>query len=214
MNESINHGSLTDVFDALKAFEITKIDGQPTDNNINKLTTQLTAAVVTISTTNRGGTLGHIVIIVPDTRYAVLSAGPSLVRPTHPGAYPASASASDNMKTRVKEVAKHKASIKEFETYMACEAWARQAIVNVVDKEWISEKHNEDIGYEAVKPLELLELLRNAGGDLDDMEITLGWEFRQNSSEFMFLDLFLPEYLPFFFSILPSFFSLIIFSRH
>jgi hypothetical protein len=43
-------GILQDVFDALKAFEIAKIDGQPTDDNINNITTQLTAALVTIST--------------------------------------------------------------------------------------------------------------------------------------------------------------------
>ncbi len=55
---------------------------------------------------------------------------------------------------------------------MACEAWACQAIVKAVDEEWVFEKHNEDIGYQAVEPLELLELLRNAGGDLDDLEIT------------------------------------------
>jgi hypothetical protein len=41
-----------------------------------------------------------------------------------------------------------------------------------VDDEWISERHDEDIGYQGVQPLELLKLLRNAGGDLDDTEIT------------------------------------------
>jgi hypothetical protein len=45
-------GILQDVFDALKAFKIAKIDGQPTDNDINKLTTQFTAALVTILTEN------------------------------------------------------------------------------------------------------------------------------------------------------------------
>jgi hypothetical protein len=54
---------------------------------------------------------------------------------------------------------------------MACEAWARMAIVSAVDKEWISKRHDEDIGYQGVQPLELLKLLRNAGGDLDDTEI-------------------------------------------
>jgi hypothetical protein len=48
-------------------------------------------------------------------------------------------------------VAEHNAEVIEFETYMACEAWARQAIVKTVDEEWISEKHDEDIGYQAVK---------------------------------------------------------------
>ena len=55
---------------------------------------------------------------------------------------------------------------------MACEAWARMAIVSAVDEEWISKRHNEDIGYQGVQPLKLLELLQNASGDLDDTEIT------------------------------------------
>ncbi len=163
-------GILQDVFNALQAFKITKIDGQPTDDDINKLTMQLTAALVTISTSNEGGQLGHIGIVVPETRYVVLSKGPKLDQPIHPGAYPAFAS--DDKKIREKEVAEHKAEIIEFETYMACEAWARQAIVKAVDKEWVSKKHDKDIDYQAVEPLELLKLLRNAGGDLDDLEIT------------------------------------------
>jgi hypothetical protein len=66
----------------------------------------------------------------------------------------------------------HKAEVIKFETYMACKAWARQAMVKGVHKEWVSEKQDEDIGYQAVEPLELLELLRDAGRDLDDLEIT------------------------------------------
>jgi hypothetical protein len=150
-------GILQDVFNALKAFKIAKIDGQPMDNDINKLTMQLTAALGTISTTNGGGTLGHIGIVVPQSRYVALSMGPRLVQPVHPGAYPATAS--EDTKTREKEVAKHKAKIKEFETYMACKAWARMAIVSAVDKEWISKRQDEDIDYQGVHPLELLKLL-------------------------------------------------------
>ena len=60
-------GILQDVFNALQTFELTKIAGQPTDEDINKLTTQLTAALVTISTGNGGGKLGHIGIVVPET---------------------------------------------------------------------------------------------------------------------------------------------------
>ncbi len=116
-------GILQDVFDALKAFEIAKIDGQPTDDNINKLTTQSTAALVTILTENGGGTLGHIGIVVPVLTYVVLLTGPRLVQPFHPGAYPATAS--DDPKTRKKQVAEHKAEFEENETYMACKAWTR-----------------------------------------------------------------------------------------
>jgi hypothetical protein len=55
---------------------------------------------------------------------------------------------------------------------MACEAWAHQAILKAVDKEWISKRHNKDIGYQAVDTLELLKLLCSAGGNLNDLEIT------------------------------------------
>jgi hypothetical protein len=163
-------GILQDVFDPFKAFKIAKIDGQSTDNNINKLTTQLTTALVTISTENKGGTLGHIGIVVPVSRYIALLTGPRFMQPVHPRAY--SAIASDNPKTRERQVMEHRAKIAEYETYMACKAWARQTIVGTVDKEWISEKHNEDIGYQGVTPLKLLELLQNAIRDLDDIEIT------------------------------------------
>jgi hypothetical protein len=150
-------GILQDVFDALKAFKIAKIYGQPMDDDINKLTTQLTAALVTILTTNGRGRLGHIGIVVPDSRYVTLSTGPKLVRPVHPGAHPATAS--DNTKTCEKEVTEHRAEIKKIETYMAYKAWARLAIVSAMDNEWISKRHDEDIGYQGVQPLELLKLL-------------------------------------------------------
>jgi hypothetical protein len=55
---------------------------------------------------------------------------------------------------------------------MACKAWAHLAIVSAVDNKWISKRHNEDIGYQGVQLLKLLELLRNASGDSNDMEIT------------------------------------------
>ena len=47
-SNQVNMGILQDVFNALKEFELTKIDGQPTDKDINKLTMQLTAALVTV----------------------------------------------------------------------------------------------------------------------------------------------------------------------
>lgn len=163
-------GVYQDVFDQLKNFEISSIDGQPTDEDINKLTTQLTAALVTIETENGGGKLGHIGIVVPEHRYITLSGGVKFTEPIRPAPYPASVS--NDAAIREKQVAEHKAEIVEFDTYKACTAWARQTIVNAVDDEWISELKDEDLGYQLAEPLDLLEHLRDAGGDLDDMEIT------------------------------------------
>lgn len=108
-------GVYQDVFEALKAFEISTIDGQPTDEDINKLTTQLTAALVTIETENGGGKLGHIGIVIPEHRYITLSGGTKLVEPIRPAPYPASVS--NDAAIREKQVAEHKAEIIEFETY-------------------------------------------------------------------------------------------------
>eukprot|EP00804_Cyclotella_cryptica_P001026 CCRYP_008340-RA/>CCRYP_008340-RA protein AED:0.36 eAED:0.36 QI:0/0/0/1/0/0/2/0/286 len=163
-------GIYHDVFDALKGFEISKIEGQPTDEDINKLTTQLTAALVTIETKNAAGKLGHIGIVIPEHRYLTLSGRIKFDKPICPGAYPVGAS--DDAETREKQVAEHKAEINEFETYKACMAWTRQTIVILVDKEWISELKDEDLGYQLADPLNLLNHLRDAGGNLDDMEIT------------------------------------------
>ena len=69
--------------------------------------------------------------------------GHKLDQRIYPGPYPATVS--DHKKTREKEVAEHNAEVIEFKTYMACEAWSRQAIVKAVDEEWISKKQNKDI---------------------------------------------------------------------
>jgi hypothetical protein len=84
------------------------------DDDINKLTTQLTAALVTISTTNGGGKLGHIGIVVPKSRYVALSKGTKLGRPINPGAYPATTN--DDKKIREQQVVEHKAEVIEFKT--------------------------------------------------------------------------------------------------
>lgn len=75
------------------------------------------------------------------TQYVVLSKGTKLNRSIHPGAYPATASV-------------------RIESHIAYKSWAHQAVVKVLNNEWVSEKNDEDIGYQALEPLELLELLR------------------------------------------------------
>ena len=162
-------GIYQDVFDTLKGFETNKIDRQLTEKDINTLTMHLTSALVTIETENGSGKLGHIGIVIPEHRHLTLSGGTKFDKPICPGAYPASAS--DDAKTHEKQVAEHKAEINEFETYKACMAWACQTIVIAVDEEWISELKDKDLGYQLVDPLVLLEHLRGAGGNLDDMEI-------------------------------------------
>ena len=50
-----------DVEQGLEKYEITKIDGQPTDEDLNLLIKELTNAAGSVATRNGGGEHGHVV---------------------------------------------------------------------------------------------------------------------------------------------------------
>jgi hypothetical protein len=53
-------GICHDVEQGLEKYKITKIDRQPTDEDLNLLTKELTNAAGSVATQNRGGEHGHI----------------------------------------------------------------------------------------------------------------------------------------------------------
>jgi hypothetical protein len=81
-------GIKQDTEDSLKDFEFTKIDGQPSDEDISTLIKELTNAASSISTTNGGGQHGYIGMIIPDAQYTLFlhNAEPFQVV-TNPGPY-------------------------------------------------------------------------------------------------------------------------------
>eukprot|EP01082_Thalassiosira_pseudonana_P004637 g4040.t1 g4040 contig15:204992-206117(-) len=83
-------GIKQDTEDSLKDFEFTKIDGQPTDEDLNQLTKECINAAASISTTNGGGQHGHVGMIIDDAEYILFSHNAArFVTPTNPGPYPA-----------------------------------------------------------------------------------------------------------------------------
>ena len=53
-----------DVEEGLKKYEITRIEGQPTDEQLNLLTKELTNAAGSVATQNGGREHGHIGMVV------------------------------------------------------------------------------------------------------------------------------------------------------
>ena len=97
-----------DIVNSFKEFEFTKIDGQPTDENLNQLVRELTEAAASIPTTNGGGAHGHIGMIIPDTEYSLFSnGGAQFIEPTNPGPYPTAVD--PDAAIREGQVAEHKA---------------------------------------------------------------------------------------------------------
>jgi hypothetical protein len=85
-----------DIEDALKKFEITKIEGQPTDEDLSLLRKELSNAAGSIATQNGGREHGHVGLVLENAKYILISNGnaPYLI-PTNPGAYPATVDPND-----------------------------------------------------------------------------------------------------------------------
>jgi hypothetical protein len=72
---------------------------------------------------------------------------------------------------RERQIAEHKAEIKEYETQLGVASWARRAIVGAVDEEWLSEIRNPHVGFNHKSPLDLLTHLDDVGGVVDYMDV-------------------------------------------
>jgi hypothetical protein len=55
-----------DVEQGLEKYEITKIDGQPMNEDLNLLIKELTNAAGSVATQNRGGEHGHVGMVIDE----------------------------------------------------------------------------------------------------------------------------------------------------
>ena len=164
-------GVKQDAEDSLKDYFITKIDGQPTEQDISKLKLELSEGLASIPTTNGGGQHGHIGLIIPSTEYVLFSHGAApydLL--TNPGPFPTTVD--PDAVVRERQIAEHKAEIREYELYLGVSSWARKAIVGAIDEEWLSEIRSPHVGFNHLSPAQLLTHLEDVGGEVDYMDVT------------------------------------------
>ena len=163
-------GIKQDIEDSLEKFDITKIDGQPTDEDMNQLTRELGAMLATVPTTNGGGDHGHIGMILDDAEYKSFSTGSNpFVIPKNPGPFPTTVST--NEVDRLRQLAEHKQLMIEYETYQGCLQATRTKIIQAIDPEWLAGLRSERLGFTHRTPIELLNHLRSNGATLDDVDI-------------------------------------------
>ena len=75
-----------DVKQGLEKYEITKIDRQPTDEDLNLLMKELTNATGSVTTQNGGGEHGHVGMVIHEAEYITFSNnGARFLVPTNPG---------------------------------------------------------------------------------------------------------------------------------
>ena len=62
-------GHKQDIEEALKDYHVTCIDGQPTDQDLTRLKSELSTMVASIPATNGGGLNGHVGMLCEDSNY-------------------------------------------------------------------------------------------------------------------------------------------------
>lgn len=165
-------GVKQDVEETLKDYPITTIEGQPDEESLSKLKVELAEALASIPTLNGGGQHGHIGLIIPEAEYIAFSHNAERYEILdNPGPYPAQVDQNDAV-LRERQVAEHKANIKEYEMQLGAVSWTRKAIIAAVDDEWVSEIKNEHVGFNHLLPIDIIAHLETVGGTLDFRDVT------------------------------------------
>jgi len=127
-----------DIEQGLEKYKITKIDEQPTDEDLNLLVNKLSNAAGSIATQNGGGEHGHVGMVIDEAEYITFSGTDArFVVPTNPGSFPTTIDADKVI--REHQIAEHKAECIEYETYLGAESCIRRMIVKSIDHEWLAE---------------------------------------------------------------------------
>eukprot|EP00804_Cyclotella_cryptica_P014825 CCRYP_015027-RA/>CCRYP_015027-RA protein AED:0.12 eAED:0.12 QI:0/0/0/1/0.2/0.16/6/0/1256 len=164
-------GIKQDIETSLKDYSITKIDGQPSDEDVTNLVREMTEMLASVPTTNGGGSHGHIGMIIKDAEYRTFSTGNQPFNiPTNPGPYPTTVD--PDPATRERQVAEHKAEKEEFETYLGVLNAARQHVIRAMDPEWLEAIRSPTLGFAHMTLREIIDHLRDAGCDLDYMDVS------------------------------------------
>ena len=148
---------------------VTKVQGQPTNQDIDQLDDELTAIASSFPSELGGGLHGHAGLVKGDADYAIFAPGTPFVVPANPGHYPQGLIPANQ---RVQQEAEHKALVKQLHTCIGVSKGLKDLILQAIDEDFLLEIRNEGIAYLNVTPLQMLTHLRDRWGSMDFVDIT------------------------------------------
>jgi hypothetical protein len=139
---------------------VTKVNGQPTCNDLNLLDKEITAIAASIPTVLGGGLNGHAGMLLSNADYATIVPGTPFVPPANPGVYPIGVTAANCVRME----AEHKEQIKVFETCTGVGMEKKDLILKAIDKDYL-------LGFLNVTATQMLTHLHNCWGVIDFVDI-------------------------------------------
>ena len=159
-------GKRAETRDELRKESVTKIHGQPKDQDITTLEKELIAIAASIPTTLGGGNHGHAGLIVDATKYLTMT-GVAFAIPPNPGIYPAGLAANAAAGIRARAEAEHKEEVAQYEILKGVEQALKDIILEAVEIDYLMEIEDETLGYLNQTPRQMIDHLKARGGSLD-----------------------------------------------
>jgi hypothetical protein len=159
-------GKRAETRDELRKESVTKIHGQPKDQDITTLEKELIAIAASIPTTLGGGNHGHAGLIVDATKYLTMT-GVAFAIPPNPGIYPAGLAANAAAGIRARAEAEHKEEVAQYEILKGVEQALKDIILEAVENDYLMEIEDETLGYLNQTPRQMIDHLKARGGSLD-----------------------------------------------
>jgi len=159
-------GKRAETRDELRKETVTKIYGQPTDQDITTLEKELIVIAASIPTTLGGGNHGHAGLIVDPTKYLTM-AGVAFVIPPNPGIYPAGLAANAAAGIRARAEAEHNEQVAQYEILKGVEQALKDIILEAVEHDYLMEIEDDTLGFLNQSPKQMIDHLKSRGGTLD-----------------------------------------------
>ncbi len=137
-------GKQAETRDELRKESVTKIHGQPTNQDITTLERELIAIAASIPTGLGGGNHGHAGLIVEATKYLTM-AGVAFTIPPNPGIYPAGLAANAAAGTQARAEAEHKEEVAQYEILKGVKQALKDIILEAVEHDYLMEIKDETL---------------------------------------------------------------------
>jgi hypothetical protein len=140
-------GLRSDTREELRKESVTKIHGQPKENDLTTLEKELLAIAASIPSTLGGGNHGHAGVIAEPAKYSLMTGGIAFVNPANPGVYPAGLQANATTGTQAREEAIHKELVAQYEIFNGVEQGLKDIIQEAVEMNYLLEIEDKTLGY-------------------------------------------------------------------